>query len=354
MLNEERQPNEDFEADIAPSLTRLNKDLLKSAKLLGRNSIRYLTDTYYQVQHFRIVAANQLRSQVGEPNQLLTWVFNSYRLMENDIKKALGEFAEEYTVGRWLQSIYGIGPVLSAGFIARLDISKARMPSHFIRYSGMDPTRIWHGKAGSKKICDAALGADFKASQKLTNENLETIGKLAGWTAKEFTTKIGLEITRKAIQTKLAKCPWNPEMKLLMFKAGSCFVKFCNKPDDIYGKLYLQRKQEEDIRNEAGGFAETVRLILEKKTFGAETASAKAYKEGKMPSCHLFARARRYACTIFLNHIHSVMYEDYFGEPCPRPYALEKLQGNHRHYIPIPNYPLTKGMKAKSLRELLD
>src|SRR5438132_6620574 len=105
-------------------LQRLNADLKMASKLMGRDAARGLTDFYYQIQRFRITAANQIRQgEAGEPNKVLEWVFTSTRRLEDDINRALGVFAAEYTVGQWLQSLTGIGNVLSAGFLSHIDVT---------------------------------------------------------------------------------------------------------------------------------------------------------------------------------------------------------------------------------------
>ena len=75
------------------------------------------------------------------------------------------------------------------------------------------------------------------------------------------------------------------------------------------------------------------------------------YEDGKLPKAHVHARARRWVAKLFLSHVHQAMYEDYFGQPAPKPYVFEKCQGGHRHFIAPPNWPWTKG--GRPLTELL-
>lgn len=278
-----------LDAGMMELIRRLDRDLRDASRLLGRKEARYLTDRYYQIQEFRKASAYQVRSADAEPNRVLAWVFESMRRMEDNVKRSLGEFTGEYRVGAWLQSLTGIGPVLSAGFLSHLDVRKAPTAGHFWRFAGLDPTVAW-GK-GQKR-------------------------------------------------------PWNARLKVLCFKAEDCFVKFCNHKNDHYGRLYLRRKEYEQARNDRGELADQARAALEKKNFGKETDARKHYEAGKLPPAHVHARAMRWTGKIFLSHLHHVMYVDYYGEEPPVPYAFEKCPGDHRHYVPIPNYPWDKPGKG--------
>lgn len=276
-------------------LARLDRDLRQAARLMGRREVRYLTDTYYQLQEFRKATANQVRSaDAGEGKSVLHWAFDNMRRLEDDIKKALGEFSDEYRIGKWLQSICGIGPVISAGLLAHLDIRLANTCGHFWRFAGLDPTQKWEKKQ---------------------------------------------------------KRPWNADLKsLCAFKAGECFVKFQNNKNDFYGRIFRVRKDAEIERNGRGAFAEQAKAVLESRNIGKTTDAYKWYSQGMLPPAHLHARARRYAVKMFLSHVHHAMYVDYHDAPPPVPYAFEHSDGDHRHFVDLPNWPFEGG--GKSLGEL--
>ena len=116
------------------------------------------------------------------------------------------------------------------------------------------------------------------------------------------------------------------------------FVKVKNRDADVYGKVYDQRKQLEEERNEAGEFAEQAKDKLARNKIGKETDAYKSYSQGKLPPGHLHSRAERYAVKLFLAHYHHVAYEVHYGTPPPMPYIL--TQPNHAHYIAPPNWPM--------------
>ena len=110
---------------------KLNQDLLNAAKALTRQEARYFVDRYYQIQEERKRTDNQLRAaaEQGEPSALLVWDSAQIMKREKAILKALSVFGEQSREGRWLMSQHGIGPVMTAGLLAYIDITKAPTPS---------------------------------------------------------------------------------------------------------------------------------------------------------------------------------------------------------------------------------
>jgi hypothetical protein len=260
-------------------ITKLNKDLLLATATLTPTEVRYLVDAYYIMQDNRIRAANQVRALNAneEPHQVIDWLFKQNESLENQIKRALKSYAESQVVGRWALSIVGIGPVITAGMLAHIDITKAPSVGHIWRFAGLDPTTTW-GK-GEKR-------------------------------------------------------PFNAALKVLCWKAGESFVKTCNHKDTFYGKFYIERKQRETEKNERGEFAEQAKVALEKKRIGKDTEAYKAYSSGKLPPAHIHARACRYAVKLFLAHLHEKMYEYHYGTPAPLPYPIAHM--NHVDKIEAP------------------
>ena len=283
-------------SEIWESVQRLDRDLRSASRLLGRKEARYLVDAYYAIQDFRIQAAGQIRAsgESGEPNRVLEWVFDSMRRLEGDVQKALGEFSDRYNIGQWLQSIVGIGPVISAGLLAHLDVRGCKTAGHFWRFAGLDPSMKWEKKQ---------------------------------------------------------KRPWNAKLKVLCWKAGESFIKFQNHKNDFYGQHYRKRKDFEIERNDAGANAEAAARILTEKNWGRDTDARKHYEAGHLPPAHIHARARRWVEKLFLSHVHHAMHVDFYGELPMKPYSFEHCPGEHRHFIELPNWPFTGD--GESLKLLL-
>lgn len=264
------------------SATRLTKDIKQAAKTLSSDEARYLVDAYYQLQGDRIRSDNQVRALQAsdEPHQTIAWLAANAGLLERNIKSALDAYSDAHVVGQWSKSIVGIGPVISAGLLAHIDITKAPTVGHIWRFAGLDPTVSWN---------------------------------------------------------KSEKRPWNASLKTLCWKIGESFVKVGAHEDDVYGKLYLQRKAREIALNDDHAFSEQAVAKLAKFKIGKTTEARKHYEAGRLPPAHIHARAKRWTVKLFLAHWHAVAYRAHFGENAPKPYVISQLQ--HGHDIVCPNWP---------------
>jgi hypothetical protein len=274
-------PNEEHR----PSIQRLSRDLVKASATLSEQEARFLVDAYYISQEDRKRAHNQERSMADEPNLLIGWLAEQSRTLENQIKRALEPYAESKPQGRWMLSIYGIGPVLTAGLLAHIDISQAPTVGHIWRFAGLDPTSKWD--RGQKR-------------------------------------------------------PWNASLKTLCWKIGQSFMKFSGEEECVYGQVYLERKAYEIARNEAGSNAEIAKRTLVERNFKKDTEAYKAYSIGKLPKAQIDARARRYATKLFLSHVHLVWRWTEHRHISPKPYAIGHM--DHTHFIEPPNLDLVEGL----------
>lgn len=254
------------------------RDIKKAAASLNLLEARYLVDLYYQMQEYRKATANQCRSMEEEPHETLAYFAWDFEEREKQIKGALENFVKAQPVGKWLMSICGIGPVISAGLIANFDINKVQTAGQMHRFAGLDPTCKW--EKGQKR-------------------------------------------------------PWNGSLKRLCWLIGESFVKVSGNEKDVYGKIYKLRKEYEQKKNEAGDYAEQAKWKLENFKIGKDTEAFKWYSQGKLPPAHIQERAKRYAVKIFISHLFEVWYELSHGEKPPKPYAIAIL--NHAHEIKCPN-----------------
>lgn len=271
--------------DLIDPLEQLTKDIRLAARILGQGEVRFLVDYYYQMQKNRIRSYLQASkaSEGEEPGMVLNWVMDNSKRLESNIQKVLDAYTDADPVGQWLKSIVGIGPVISAGLLAHIDIAKAPTVGHIWRFAGLDPTLPRFPQKG---------------------------------------------------QTR----PWNSRLKTLCWKIGESFVKVSNNKNDVYGHVYAERKIEEQVRNERGDFADQAKEKLELYKIGQDTDAYIFYSQGQLPPAHIHARAKRYAVKLFLAHFHHVAYEVANGTPPPKPYIIE--HGGHTHYIAPPNWPM--------------
>jgi len=294
---------------------KLSKDLRAAADRITVKQARFLVDTYYQVQSFRIESAAQEKAATAEqePAELVGWLAASMKTLEGAIKSALDRYTDTRPEGRWAKSISGIGPVLSAGLLAHINIERAATAGAIWRFAGLDPTLVW-GK-GEKR-------------------------------------------------------PFNARLKVLCWKIGECFVRVQNREADVYGKVFAERKVQEWGHNLAGQYTvlagqalerlkdrstptwawnagcfpatvaqEYLTLPIEKReAFLVKSKGAPGTGQAMLSPAHCHARARRYAVKLFLAHYHHVSWETHFHTAPPKPYVIE--HGGHTHFIAPPNWPL--------------
>ena len=255
----------------AIAILQSRADIREAAKLMGREEIGYLVNSFYEVQEFRKSADNMSRSMVkdGRPNQFVAWLGVSQHSVENDIEAALKAyvFSREEGVATWAMQQHGIAHILTAGLLSQIDIERCYTAGHLWSFAGLNPAAEW--KKGKRR-------------------------------------------------------PWNAFLKSLCWKIGDSFVKHRGSDDCVYGHIYAARKHDEAQRNEAGEFADQARAALAKKNF-RDTATRECYESGKLPLGRIDLRARRIAVKLFLAHYHDVATWYAKGHRAPTPYAIAHM-----------------------------
>ena len=259
------------------SVVKLSKDLRQAAATISSTEARFLVDAYYQMQDRRIRSNNQLRQMPDEPHEVLGWLAAQSTILENNVKGALDVYSKYHPIGERIRTVVGVGPVIAAGLLAHIDIHKAKTAGALWKYAGLAPSAQW--KKGQKR-------------------------------------------------------PWNAALKVLCWKLGESFVKVSGNKNDVYGKIYKQRKELEAQRNESGEFAEQAKAKLEKFNIGKTTDAYKAYSIGKLPPAHIHSRATRFAVKLFLSHLQEVWWKHEFHTDPPAPYAM--VHQGHAHKIEPP------------------
>ena len=258
-------------------ITKLSKDIKNAALTLEVDELRLLVDNYYSIQKQRLRAEDQSKkmSKNKEPHDLFLWYAEQNKKLQDEIKKVLHYYTLHHPVGQWLNKQMGIGPVISAGLLAHIDIEKAPTVGHIYSFAG--------------------LVSDIK------------------W-------------------DKGQKRPWNAKLKTLCWHAGQGFIKTSKRENSFYGKIYAERKEWEQEQNELLAYRQAAEEM--KKKVGKTTEAFKHYSIGKLPPAHITARAARFATKIFLSHLHEVWYEWHYKKPAPEPYAIAHL--GHVHKIKRP------------------
>lgn len=290
-------------------LPPISSDLRDAARLTPDSEIRYLVDAYYAMQKIRIASGNADFALSGskEPHQILGFISEQQERIEKQIQVILDEWSGNNINGIWMRNIVGIGPVISSGLLAHLNIEKAATAGAFWRFAGLDPTLKWEK------------------------------GQIR---------------------------PWNAKVKLLCWKLGESFVKVSGNENAFYGHLYKARKELETFRNERGDHVQLAFHELTTRTFRAAPKMKKTtpeeqakeiqatvswYQRGMLPPGRIHLRATRYAATIFLSHLHEVMFFNKYGIAARRPYVYEYK--NHAHVMEPPHLEGTNTIKAIRARQ---
>ena len=268
------------DTEISVLLKYLNDDLKNASAKLQHTEARYLVDLYYNIQDFRKATASQWNSGTkgGEPMQLSAAIYTVMKRMEKLIAASLGIYADHQLDGRWMQSLFGTGPVLTAGFLAHIDLTKAPIASSIWRFGGLDPSKKW--EKGKKR-------------------------------------------------------PWNPSLKQLWWRWADVQWKFHNNSKAFYGRLMAKRKDYETAKNEHLDYADQAKEALETKNI-TDKDLITCYESGKLPLGRIHLRAYRWTAKLFLSHYYEVG-RTHRGLPVIVPWILGP--GGHKDYIAPPNFP---------------
>lgn len=286
--------------DLLEPIKKLSRDLRAAAIDLSDDEARFLVDYYYMTQDDRKRAHNQERAleEGGKPHSVITFLANQSQTLESQIKRALDTYSNSKAIGQWARSVTGIGPIIAAGLMAYINLNPWRCRREDKKAKGCRP------HAPCTPACD--------------HEILHTVGHIWRYA--------GLDPTVKWEKGQLR--PWNAGLKTLCWKIGESFVKVKGNPNDIYGKIYDQRKALETLQNDQFAYANQAALIL---TARPTHKQKDAYSVGKLPLGHIHARAKRYTIKLFLSHWHEIAYREQFGIAPPLPYPIAIL--GHGHLI---------------------
>lgn len=264
------------------SVTKLTKDLKVAARVLTVTQARFLVDAYYMMQENRKRSDSQIRSlaESNEPAEVLDWFSNNFTTLEHEVAVSLDLFSDSQPLGKWARSQIGIGPIISAGLLAHIDLTNCKSAGQIWRFAGLDPTSKW---------------------------------------------------------LKGQKRPWNASLKTLCWKIGESFMKVSGKEDAFYGQVYKKRKQYEIRKNENGDYAPQAEEILKTRNIGKTTEAYKAYIAGRLPDGQILARSKRYAAKLFLAHYFEIGFEMLHGVKPEKPYPIAMMGHGASHYIAPPH-----------------
>lgn len=338
----------DVDAAIPEIDKVLNQDLITAAATMGPREARYNVDLFYQTQGIRKAAKEQGRSmdkgaQPIEPHLFLDYIHTNAARQERRIFQAMDVYSDQKAVGIWAKLNRGIGPVLAAGLMAHIDITRAPTVGHLWRFAGLDPTVEWLGTERGEEVVKEACGTRGWGSRAVTEDELALVANVVNRrmeNIRNLAQDDAGKITPKSLAAAVAKRPYSANLKTLCWKIGESFKNFHKRDDCFYGHLYALRRDQERQWNLDGRFKEQAELKMStpKGRPGPNTEAYKWYTDGKLPPSRIILRAQRWAVKIFLSHWQYVEYLDRYGVEPAKPYVLT-LPG-HDTAIAIPHWPL--------------
>lgn len=150
--------------EVTAKVTKEEKEALINASS-DKKIVRYLVDQYYQSQAYRIKAENQARSLTQHYDEsddehmiFIEKEVKNAKVQESLNKKYMDIVTDAIPVCRWMKSITGIGPVISAYLYAAFDVTIANYNTKFLSYAGLnDNNNPWLGSAKAKEIVNKAI-----------------------------------------------------------------------------------------------------------------------------------------------------------------------------------------------------
>lgn len=258
----------------------VNKDFTKAAKRMPEREVKYLVSMYYTCQEMRIAVAARLRMLGEESNELLGIFLNQFEEVEKDIQAALDVYTDNNGIGNRFRQVRGIGPVLTAGWLAHVNVHIAHNCAKVLSFGGYNPNMVW--EKGQKR-------------------------------------------------------PYNAEFKLVLSKMGRAFVFLSNR-NSFFGQKYKDYKTLIEGKNERGEFAERCKEILAKKRYKETTLAYQAYIKGRYPKAHIVASARLKATALCVGILHREHYFQTMGRFPVSPYAVafpERVGSNGHNLIDL-------------------
>jgi hypothetical protein len=241
-------------------------DAKQAAKVMGNREAQYLLDMYLFMLKRRVAITSKINKS-GIDSRALNFLLNEIEIREKNAKVLLDTYSDNHPIGAKMKEVKGIGPVISAGILAHVDMNRAPSYGHILSYGGFNPHMVW-GKGEKRPFC-----AEFRSV---------------------------LLHTKRAFQ----------------FLSGN--------PTSYFGMHYKRFKAEVIRRNEAGEMKEAAATKLAKFNYRKETKAYQCYIIGKLPPAHITQLAGLKALKLFIGCLHHY-WSGYLGRIVPLPYAVEYM-----------------------------
>ena len=242
---------------------------------LDDNSVRKIVASYHKIQEAKDSIEYLLRDE--DDIELVELMLDSLDSIESIIKRPLTNYSTASVVGEWCINQYGLGPVLTAGVMSHVDITKANTAGALWRYAGFEPS--------------------LQDSPKVS---------------------------------------FNGELKNICWKIGLNFAKYANRTKCFYGQLYLRDRTRRTEDNNNLMYADRAYELLDNVS-SKNKPNIASLSMGKLPQEQIDAQARRFAIKMFLSHYHAIAYQEYYNTVPDSP-SFIYIDGE-KEEVQIPNNP---------------
>lgn len=152
------------EVEIVAKVSKEDKEALINASS-NKKIVSYLVDQYYQSQDYRMRGNNQTRAVLQGFDESTKEQFTFIETLNDNAakqealnKKYMDIVTDTIPVCRWMKSITGIGPVLSAYLYSAFDVKVGKYNTNFLSYAGLnDNNNPWLGTEKAKALTKEAI-----------------------------------------------------------------------------------------------------------------------------------------------------------------------------------------------------
>lgn len=115
-------------------------DLEFFSKNIKEDTVFNITDAYWELRFQRKLLQKSIgEHENGEDKVLLQYLENQMLNLEAGFKVSIKTYCQEFEVGRWALSQYGVGPLTVARLLRYIDVTKARTHEQLWAYAGLAP-----------------------------------------------------------------------------------------------------------------------------------------------------------------------------------------------------------------------
>lgn len=174
---------------------------------ITEDTVYTLADVYWDSRNQRRIIQKSTEShKSAEDKFVLQYFEEKFVNLENSFKKSIKNYCEDFEVGRWALSQYGVGPLSVVRLLRYVDVTKARSHEQLWAYAGLAP------KSGPTQT-------------------------------------------------------YNSSLKDTCIDLGRSFVRYAEKEDCFYGQLFKKEFQRRTELNDNGAYAD---LAKEESYFGGK------------------------------------------------------------------------------------